>query len=161
MPRRGVMERWQVFDELQRRGATKATVAYSGGNDEGGPDEIKLYRGEEEIGRIHAHHVHDGQVYVRDEDGVMVYETVPADAEKGIPEHNRPKLRDATDQELKDDELRMGLSQPVYDVWGGFNGEFYTSGVYSWLVDRRQVVDEDGLPVGDGFAFGARFRRWF
>ena len=38
------MTRAEVFAELARRGADRALVEFSGGNDEGGPDSITLFR---------------------------------------------------------------------------------------------------------------------
>lgn len=46
------MNKREVFAELARRGATRAEVRFSGGNDEGGADSIVLYNGETEVGDI-------------------------------------------------------------------------------------------------------------
>ena len=40
------MTKEQVFAELASRGADRAVVEFSGGNDEGGPDSITLHHGE-------------------------------------------------------------------------------------------------------------------
>jgi hypothetical protein len=48
------MTRVQVFAELAARGADRALVAFSGGNDEGGADSIALYVGEAEIRELPA-----------------------------------------------------------------------------------------------------------
>jgi hypothetical protein len=43
------MSRERVFAAIASRHADRAVVAFSGGNDEGGPDSITLLRGEDEI----------------------------------------------------------------------------------------------------------------
>ncbi len=42
----------EVYEELARRGATRAVIEYSGGHDEGGADSITLYNGDAEIGSV-------------------------------------------------------------------------------------------------------------
>jgi len=46
------MTRSEVFRELASRGVDRAVVEFSGGNDEGGPDSIILYVGEEEVSTL-------------------------------------------------------------------------------------------------------------
>lgn len=46
------MSRTDVFTALRARGADRAVVAFSGGNDEGGPDSITLYTGAEEFSTL-------------------------------------------------------------------------------------------------------------
>jgi hypothetical protein len=48
------MTRNEVFAELSSRGADRAVVEFSGGNDEGGPDSITLFVGEEEFSSLSA-----------------------------------------------------------------------------------------------------------
>lgn len=48
------MTRPEVFAALLSRGASRAVVEFSGGNDEGGPDSITLLDGEEEIAKLQA-----------------------------------------------------------------------------------------------------------
>jgi hypothetical protein len=43
------LDRAKAFTALARLGADRAVVAFSGGNDEGGPDAITLFSGEEEL----------------------------------------------------------------------------------------------------------------
>jgi hypothetical protein len=46
------MSRSAVFAALKSRGADRAVVAFSGGGDEGGPDSITLYTGEQELSTL-------------------------------------------------------------------------------------------------------------
>ncbi len=46
------MTRKQVFAALVSRGASRAVVQFSGGNDEGGPDSITLFTREEALGTL-------------------------------------------------------------------------------------------------------------
>jgi hypothetical protein len=48
------MTRTEVFAELARRGADRALVEFSGGNDEGGPDAITLCKGEALVSTLSA-----------------------------------------------------------------------------------------------------------
>lgn len=41
-----------VFARLRDRGATRVEIQFSGGNDEGGADAIRLYDGEKQIGDL-------------------------------------------------------------------------------------------------------------
>lgn len=44
-----MLTREQAFEQLIARGADRAVVQFSGGNDEGGPDHIRLFAGEREL----------------------------------------------------------------------------------------------------------------
>ena len=48
------MSRAEAFVELAARGADRAVVEFSGGNDEGGPDAITLFAGENAVGTLPA-----------------------------------------------------------------------------------------------------------
>jgi len=46
------MTRATVFTALRSRGADRAVVTFSGGGDEGGPESITLYTGEQELSTL-------------------------------------------------------------------------------------------------------------
>ncbi|HTZ62679.1 MAG TPA: hypothetical protein VMB51_01090 [Solirubrobacteraceae bacterium] len=46
------LSRSEVFAALSARGADRAVVEFSGGNDEGGPDAITLFAGEETVATL-------------------------------------------------------------------------------------------------------------
>lgn len=112
------MDRGEVFEALAERGATKAVVEFSGGNDEGGADGIVLYDGDEETGTVEQYF---GFVYHRGENGGWT---------------SRP----LTDAERREDELAEALAAPVYDEYSGFAGDFSVSGVVEWDVEAKTVT---------------------
>jgi hypothetical protein len=102
------MTREQVWGELVKRGASRATVHYSGGNDSGGADDIRLWAGDKELCSIEEHH---GWRWI---DGKAV-EVEPDE----------------------DGALADALAAPVYDAYGSFAGDFSTEGVVTWDVATR------------------------
>lgn len=111
------MDRADVFAALVERGATKAVVEFSGGNDEGGADRIVLFDGDEDIGTVEQYF---SFVYHRDESGAWA---------------SRP----LTDSERREDELAETLAAPVYDEYSGFAGDFSVSGVVEWDAEAGTV----------------------
>ncbi len=100
------MTRAQVFEELASRGADRAVLEFSGGNDEGGPDTITLYKGEGRVGGL------------------------SPSAYAGV---------DSTAAQKAEAELVAWLSQPIYDQYGGFDGDFDVYGELIWDVAKRSV----------------------
>jgi len=98
------MSRPEVFAGLASRGADRAVVQFSGGNDEGGPDSIALYKGEEEI---------------------CALSTWPS----------REEVEDAP----ADARLVDALSEPVFQEYGTFAGDFDVTGEVIWDVAERTV----------------------
>lgn len=140
------MDRTEVFRELEERGVDRVVIPYSGGNDEGGPDAIDLYKEGKKVGELLAARIWgDDKIYVRDERGSLIYEPFTYTSPSGEKvESSKPKTRSATAEELRDDELCRALEQPIYDRWGSFAGEFYTSGVCVWDTKiRKAMMDED------------------
>lgn len=98
------MTRPEVFAELASRGADRAVVSFSGGNDEGGPDSIALQRGDEEI------------------------RTLPTWAGEG-------------DTAAKADaQLADALSDPIFEEYGTFAGDFDVTGEVIWDLDGETVA---------------------
>lgn len=98
------MTRAEVFAELASRGAERAVVAFSGGNDEGGPDSITLFAEEDELSSL----------------------SVWPAGERSAEEQREDRLADA-------------LSEPVFEVYGTFAGDFDVAGEVVWEVDAKTV----------------------
>ena len=99
------MTRQQVFAALSSRGASRAVVEFSGGNDEGGPDAITLFAGQDPLC------------------------TLPA----------WPPGGEVTATEKADAELADALSDPVFEQYGTFAGDFDVTGEVIWDVQERTV----------------------
>jgi hypothetical protein len=105
------LSRDDVFSELARVGAIRAVVEFSGGNDEGGPDRVRLFTA----------------------DGELTDLTVCA-------QPNEP-----TPQEAAEEKLADALSEPIYDRYHTFAGDFEVAGELIWdVIDRtvQMVKDE-------------------
>ena len=112
------MTRNEVFDALTAMGAAVAEVHYSGGNDDGGAEDI----------------------FLRDQNGSLLSEGFPSyvDEWKYDPEtHRSERRKDLSDKE----RLQLALEAPVHERWGSFAGEFYVSGKIIWDVAARTVID--------------------
>jgi hypothetical protein len=106
------MTRQHIFADLASRGADRAVLRFSGGNDEGGPDTITLYKGEDRVGAL------------------------SPSAYAGV---------DSTASQKAEAALVAWLSQPIYDQYGGFDGDFDVYGELIWDVTERtvQIVGEE------------------
>jgi hypothetical protein len=98
------MTRPEVFAELTSRGADRAVVMFSGGNDEGGPDSVTLYKGEEEVRTL---------------------STWPCEGD--------------TTSAAADGDLADVLSDPVFEEYGTFAGDFDVTGEVIWEVESQAV----------------------
>lgn len=96
--------RADAFAELANRGADRAVVEFSGGNDEGGPDSITLYAGEDALTTLPAWY--DGE--------------------------DDPK-------EQSNARLAAALSDPVFEQYGTFAGDFDVTGEVIWDVAAKTV----------------------
>jgi hypothetical protein len=99
------MARAEVFAELASRGADRAVVEFSGGNDEGGPDSITLYRGETQVCTL------------------SVW----------------PCEQDATTTQKAGTRFVDSLSDPVFEAYGTFAGDFDVTGQVIWDVEEETV----------------------
>jgi hypothetical protein len=99
------MGRAAVFAELARRGADRAVVEFTGGNDEGGPDAITLYKGEAPVCMV------------------SVW----------------PCERDATTDHEAEARFADALSDPVFEVYGTFAGDFDVTGEVIWDSEEKTV----------------------
>jgi len=96
------LDRAEAFAELARLGADRAVVEFSGGNDEGGPDAITLFKGE----------------------GTL--RTLQTWWQAGDPDNELVALSDA-------------LSDPVFEAYGTFAGDFEVTGEVIWDVAGKSV----------------------
>jgi hypothetical protein len=123
----------RILEALSRRGYVRAVVLFSGGNDSGGVDQIKVTK----------------------EDGTTTDLGLPPPVvTKGwtpdgwttlkVPvcrtwKDGKPNDRPATDTEIIEHDFHRLLAQPVYDAWGGFAGDYYVSGKYIYDVDEDTI----------------------
>ncbi len=94
--------RADAFAALERLGADRAVVEFSGGNDEGGPDTITLFNGEETL------------------------RTLPTSWQAGDDKQHLVAVSDA-------------LSEPVFEAYGTFAGDFDVTGEVIWDVQSKSV----------------------
>lgn len=101
----------EIFTALSQGGYSGAIIHFSGGNDEGGVDQIELLKGEERIELNYQEGTYNRETHA--------IEYSPED---------RPKA-----------ELWETLSQPIEDEYGSFAGEFYVSGTITVDVASRTM----------------------
>lgn len=110
-----------VFRRLRAYGAAYGVVEFSGGNDEGGAESIVLYdEHQKEIKQLEEYYESP--------------EWDPATKEwtnKPIPVERR-----------FDGELVATMTDPVYERWGSFAGEFHVQGQVIWDA-RTETVKAD------------------
>ncbi len=127
------MTREAVFEALGARGATKALVSFSGGNDEGGPDTVTLLGPEgKELDEVRDYV--PNQVF--DDDGAMLFD----EFEDLHGKFWRPRTRPYTDEEAREMALCDALAAPIDDEYGGFAGDFSVSGTLVWDVAAGTVT---------------------
>lgn len=121
------LSRFQVWTLLKHLGATEATVRFSGGNDEGGPDEISLTVRGQRI-ELSQH-----------------YSFVTWDPNTNSYQPPAPLAPEAQAEA----HLADALVQPVYDRYGNFAGEYYVQGTIRWDVSTQRVEADyvESVPV--------------
>jgi hypothetical protein len=108
-----------VWRWLEAKGAVKAYLSYSGGNDEGGVDEVVLA-------------LKDGMkvslptVYVSE-----MWDEAARTWRRGV--YDGQSFRALTE----DERMIAALCQPVEDRYGSFAGEFYVNGTLVYDVAQR------------------------
>jgi hypothetical protein len=110
--------------EIVARGATRAVVHFSGGNDEGGADSIYLYNGDEKVAELEPYGYDSEEVW------------------------DDEKKQFVPNPDYKEDRLCDWLADIPSDRYGNFAGEFYVSGVITidtitdkiaWSVDESTM----------------------
>lgn len=110
---------------LAERGAKAATVSFSGGNDEGGVDDVILVFADDSTERVTSTYEGWGDRKV-----------------------------ELTPEQQADNALVEALSAPVYEKYYSFAGEFYVSGAveYDVLADTVKFAGEESNMVGESFS---------
>jgi hypothetical protein len=118
-----------AFSRLRERDITKAVVAFSGGNDEGGADSVTGHKADGS--RVSLMNVAFQNWSGAQMDGWVV---------RAGTEDDRWAVRPATPEEIDDAELADLLEQPVYEEYHTFAGEFEVQGEVIWDVAAATVV---------------------
>lgn len=118
----------KVFAELKRRGAAQCIVAFSGGNDSGGADSIRLLdKTKTEIATL-TEGPWPSQVF---------------DKATGTTKVGRLDDKSA---EFEGD-FTAALVQPVYERHFTFAGDFYVHGTITWDVERKTISGKEQQEV--------------
>jgi hypothetical protein len=105
------MDNAEVFRRIRERGAVRAVVEFSGGNDEGGAESIALHDGEgREVGKVEGGH--PGGYW--------------------DPQKRRFVEVALTPEQRAEAEFAEALEGPVYAEYGTFAGDFSVSGRVTW-----------------------------
>lgn len=107
---------------LRERGIVKVEVHFSGGNDEGGADDVTATLKDGTQTRLNPGNAH--QDWNSKEWVVGAYD-----------ETHKYATRPATPGEVAEATLSELLEAPVYDTYDSFAGEFYVDGTVTWDVD--------------------------
>lgn len=111
------MTKYEVFRGLRERGVKGAVVDFSGGNDEGGVDNITFVMQDGTKKRF------DGDVYASHRDSTF-------DGTRWVTLSAKVSA---------DDALATALAAPVDDEYGSFAGEFHVSGTVLWDAEAETV----------------------
>jgi hypothetical protein len=112
------MDNAEVFRKIRERGAVRAFVEFSGGNDEGGAESIALHDGEgREVGKVEGGN--PGGYW--------------------DPEKRRFVEVALTPEQRAEAEFAQALEGPVYEEYGTFSGDFSVSGRVTWDAEKGTV----------------------
>jgi hypothetical protein len=112
-------ERTKAMRMLRERRANKAEVFFSGGNDEGGIDDITVVRD-------------DGARYKLEEHAEWRYEQQADGTWERVTVERTP-------EQIQESELFEILGLPVYERYSTFAGDFHVDGVVTWNVVENTV----------------------
>lgn len=126
-------DRNRALGALRSRNIVKVVVHFSGGNDEGGADEITGTTADGQTVNLKGSNAHRGSKFNSvtrqwEDTGWVVYDQTGE--------------RPATPDEIASSDLSDILESPVYDEYGSFAGEFYVSGTVTWDVATGRVKME-------------------
>lgn len=131
-----------LLAQLRARNVKTAFVAYSGGNDDGGCDDVKLTLADDTEVQL-------GNAYVSTADGDWMLDAdgriIPAGTK--VTHHFEPLAvgsrrsyyRPATEQQIDDFELTQALCQPVNDRYGSWAGDFEAHGDLTYDVETGEL----------------------
>lgn len=118
------MTRDELFDKLDSMGIVVVEVEFSGGNDEGGVDNITF---------LTENGLYNGPLPqnppVRQEYSTKQYVV-------GWGREQRP----ASPDEVRDAEFWSAIEDPIYKEWGSFAGEFSVHGTLTFNVPGRAAI---------------------
>ena len=113
------MENAEVFERLRKMGVVRAVVEFSGGNDEGGAEDIVLYDAAgKRIGEV---------------DGAPP-------GSRWDPEQKWFVEVPTTAKRRAEADLAEALEAPVYEEFGTFAGDFSVGGRVTWDAQKRTVT---------------------
>lgn len=113
------MDRAEVFERLRERGAARAVVEFSGGNDEGGAEGIVLYDAAgDAVGEV--------------DNGAL--------GSRWDPEMGRFVEVAATPERRLEEELAEALEAPIYEEYSSFAGDFSVGGRVTWDAEKGTVT---------------------
>lgn len=122
-------EVYEAMQTLKGLGVAKVEVHFSGGNDEGGPDDVTFL--DADGNKVEG--PRDPNVYQdRQWDEVTRSYGEPQWTAYVGPKWN--DRRPATDEEIAASKLHGVLASPIYAEYGSFAGEFYVDGTCTWDV---------------------------
>lgn len=143
-----------TMSALRSRGVAKVELEFSGGNDEGGVDNVTYFAAD----GTKIDGIPTSQAYVREEfdpttrrfvkKGYEVYDQSLAE-DGSLKWGSRP----ATEDEVKWGKVRTVLEGPVEDRYGSFAGEFYVNGTVTWDVatGKHEMHGQESHEVWDDF----------
>ncbi len=121
----------QAFDNLRQLGIVTVTIEFSGGNDEGGPDSVvALNAAGDEVDLSRSDAYEHGEWNP----------TTKSWKKVGWVMREGAGQRPATAAEIASAQLADCLEQPIYDEYGGFDGDFSVSGTLTWDVGAEKVT---------------------
>lgn len=119
-----------TMQALTAVGVATVEIEFSGGNDEGGVDEMRFLDTDGKPVEMPKSSAHERIVWKdgRDQsEGWVVYD-------RSLSEDYRHQYRPATDEEIRVAKIDKVLTAPIYARYYSFAGEFYVHGMVTWDV---------------------------
>lgn len=120
-----------AMQSLQALGVASVKVHFSGGNDEGGADDVQyLDAAGNKVTGIPAGNAYENRYWQNGRehnDGWFVYD-------RSLSDDYREQKRPATAEEIAASKRARVIESPIYAEYGSFAGEFYVDGTLTWDV---------------------------
>lgn len=135
------LSREEVFQFMRDNLVEKIEVTFSGGNDEGHLDGVTYYNSEGERLSLDIKSCMGSFQGMEDADGNEIPQgvTVVRDRQKDDDIYQWV-YRPATEYEIRMSKIEDALSQPIWDRYGGFAGEFSVYGNLVWEIEEERDV---------------------
>jgi hypothetical protein len=104
----------QIFNELVARSVAKVIISFSGGNDEGGVDQIQLLYNNEVVEYI--------------------------DEYWPVPKYDEATKTWIKPERTYEQTFQFYLTKPIYNKYHTFAGDWYVNGELVWDVTKRSVT---------------------